>query len=117
MRVVLTILLASCFAAMILISVQKQWSGETWVKNEVIEVEKVLYPSVSVCRKYPFNTDLSPALTDLSGNFSTVAKLSLAMDNVWQKEKLFYFVNHPGTTNDTFPCAVFGGSDAGTLDF
>ena len=113
MRVALTLVLVACFVVMMMISIGNQLSGKTWMNDEVVDMDQVLYPSVSVCQNYPYEDGgkLSTVLKNIS--ISTEGKIKIARENVRNADQLFYFVNHPGMRIKPFPCTVHGGTDKG----
>ena len=73
-----------------------------------------MYPSVSICKKYAFETlvfDSSQQNIDINQLVQSV------QNNTWTLDQQFYFFTHPGAMNKTFPCTTtLGGTTPGTLD-
>ena len=100
--------LFSCFW-----SFQNLLDNKTGTDEKIIDGEKILYPSITVCKKYTFDY---PEIGDLILNktASLEEKKKEALKNVWSREKLFYFVSHPTMMNLTFPCTTTDdGTDPG----
>ena len=116
MRVVLNILLVVCFTVMMIISIRNQLSGDSLMNDEVKDITEVLYPSISICPKFPYHESfiMDAVLYNYSGSISTQEKIDFVMKSIYGQDELIYFMNHPGMTERPFPCLVYGGTDAGT---
>ena len=74
--------------------------------------DKILYPSVTLCKKYTFDEYIDETFKEESTNLTYVQdKVDL---NTWPIERLFYFFSHPGQLELRFPCTTgLGGTDPG----
>ena len=119
MQLAITLTSVAGFVVMMMISIGNQLSGKTWKNYEVLDIDQVLYPSVSVCQKYPYEdgVKLNHILKDMSGNISSQDKINKAVENVRNVDKLFYFVHHSGMKTKPFPCTVHGGTAKGHCSF
>ena len=70
----------------------------------------ILFPSISVCKKYSFNTYAAQSIRNTSMSFSE--KINLLKEKLWTRNETFYFANHPGMFNVSFPCTT--QDDTGT---
>ena len=94
-------------------SVIRFFDGRTTYYSSVVDVEQVQYPSISVCSK---NTFRENNVTDvlLSTNVSFNDKKMLALETIWKKSEVFYFVSHPGISGMRYPCVTLNdGTDHG----
>ena len=83
----------------------------TWMPRTSIDEGVVLYPSVSVCKRYFFGPTTKEIMND---SVPIQIKIQKIQNNTWNKDKLFYFVSHSKMFNVTFPCnTIKGGSDPG----
>ena len=101
------------FSYYIFQSVKRYFHGRTTYHSSVVNVEQVQYPSISVCSK---NTFRGNNVTDvlLSNNVSFNDKKMLALENIWKKNELFYFLSHPGISGMRYPCVTLNdGTDPG----
>ena len=72
----------------------------------------MLYPSVSVCKKYTFEKNLNYLFDKDSVNLTEVKEL--VIENSWNVEEVFYFLTHPSMLGMTFPCTTrLDGTDPG----
>ena len=73
----------------------------------------ILFPSITVCKKYSFNTYSSMSIRNTSMSLSE--KITLLQKSLWTRNETFYFANHPGMFNASFPCTTQDGTgtDAG----
>ena len=72
----------------------------------------MLYPSVSVCKKYTFDKNLNYLFDKDSVNLTEVKEL--VIENSWNIEEVFYFMSHPSMLGMTFPCTtMLDGTDPG----
>ena len=93
------------------ISLIKLTSLKTNFYNTIMEEDTVLYPSVTVCKKYTFDTYLDHMFENKDINLTEVKELVIA--NSWDIEEVFYFFTHPNMLGLTFPCTTDGGTDPG----
>ena len=75
--------------------------------------KSILYPSVSICKRYAFDTaDEVPALSFENKSIEDV--IEMVLNNSWNIDDQFYFFTHPGIMNLTFPCTTtLGGTSQG----
>ena len=93
-------------------SIQKYIRGETSYRSDYVDIEKIQYPSISVCKKYTFEGTITSK--NLFTNISLADKKKIALDNIWNKSEVFHFVNHPGMFRMTYPCLTTNdGTDPG----
>ena len=79
-----------------------------------INEDKLLYPSVSICKKYTFDDYIDEEL--LNHTFSMSEKQDLIKKNAWLRERAIIFVGHASMLGMTYPClTTLGGTDAGKL--
>ena len=72
----------------------------------------VLYPSVTVCKKFTFDTYLDSIFDKIPINLTEVKGLAIA--NSWDIENVFYFLSHPHMLGLSFPCTTqTDGTDPG----
>ena len=64
----------------------------------------ILFPSISVCKKYSFNTYAALSIKNTSMSLSE--KIILLQKYLWTRNETFYFANHPGMFNASFPCTT-----------
>ena len=75
-------------------SVTKWFNSRTDYHTTRVDVEKIQFPSISVCTKFTLKgKEVTPKLV---GNTSLNEKKKIALDNMWKKNEVFQFVNHPG---------------------
>ena len=82
-------------------SVIKYQTGRKSTETRMRDIDKVLYPSVSVCVDYGFKHVID---NQVSGNFSVNQTESLIRKYVWVRNETFYFVNHPTIESEGYPC-------------
>ena len=94
------------------LSIRKWFLGRTKYVSNVVDVEKIQYPSMSICKRVTFNgKEILPKLFE---NGSLAYKKKLAMENIWSKSEVFHFVSHPGMFGMAYPCVTTNdGSDPG----
>ena len=72
------------------------------------EVQKVQYPSLTICKRKAFNESIDSLL---HGNHSRVDEYVKAIKtDVVKKEDIFYFVSHPNMTESEHPCLTTSNS-------
>ena len=75
-------------------------------------MDRLLYPSVSVCKKYTFNNYIDDIFADGSLGLQDVID-RVRMESL-DIEQLFYFFSHPEMLGLTFPCTtILGGTTPG----
>ena len=85
----------------------------SYQKTSVNE-DKLLYPSVSICKKYTFDNYIDEEL--LNHTFSMSEKQDLIQQNAWLRERAVIFLGHANMLGMTYPClTTLGGTDAGKL--
>ena len=83
---------------------------KTAIHEEVVNAQEILYPSITICKKYTFEDKTT------GKRIPVVEKKKLALQNVWNRSNVFYFVSHYGMMNITFPCITNTvGSDPAKL--
>ena len=66
------------------------------------EVEKVQYPSVTVCKKRAFDMKIDNLVHD---DKTPIEDIEVAVkETVTKKKDIFYFVSQPNMTNSKHPC-------------
>ena len=85
------------------------------MNDEVEDVIEVLYPSISICPKFPYHDGfiMDAVLYNYSESISTQEKIDFVMKSIYGQDELIYFMNHHGMTNIPFPCIAYGGTDSG----
>ena len=84
----------------------KYLKGTTITSSINIDDGSILFPSVTVCKKYWFGRDESDF-----HNFSQLITKDRMHKNAWKKKDLFYFVSHPKMfDNVSFPCNTMEGT-------
>ena len=75
----------------------KYLSKKTSIQILSYDMKEPLYPSMSVCKKYTFSNYLEPIMLS---NKSTYANVANSIEsNLWTRDKVFFFLNHPGKPN------------------
>ena len=101
------------FCYYIHLSIVKYMKSATKSESEFVEDDIVQFPSLSVCPKYTFK-ETSVTRKLLISNESVGQKINLVRENIWKKDDVFYFVNHPGIFGPGFPCVTLNdGTDPG----
>ena len=73
-----------------------------------------MYPSVSICKKYAFETLV---FNNNKENIDINQLVQSVQNHSWGLDQQFYFFTHPGAMNRTFPCTTtLGGTTPGTQD-
>ena len=81
-------------------------------KNNVQERTSLVYPSVTVCKKYTFNEYIDDIFLNKSLSLEEVVETATAQS--WDVEELFYFFSQPNRRRARFPCTtVYGGTRPG----
>ena len=112
MNILVMMILLALFMRQCSISITKFFSNKTTFHTTSREEDMVLYPSVSVCKKYTFDTYFDYLFDGKTSNLSEIKKL--VRNNSWDIEKVFYFFSHPGMLGLTFPCTTtLDGGDPG----
>ena len=101
-KLLLFILLLFLFLWQSFIPIQKFSRGNTSMFTSVEEEDTLLYPSVTVCKKYTFVQYIDNIILNESVTLGDT-KAAIA-ENAWKREKVFYFLSHPKMENLTFPC-------------
>ena len=111
----LTFFYVCVFSSQIFESLKTYLTGKTEFKTQIKSGYKIQYPSVSVCPRYTYK-DIQIDVQLNTVNVSTSIIKDLVRKNIWTKDDVFYFVNHPGMFNDSgdFPCTTINdGTDPG----
>ena len=66
------------------------------------EIEKVQYPSVTICKRQAFNEKLNDLVHDDDTPIEVIE--AAILENVTKKKDIFYFVSHPNMTKSEHPC-------------
>ena len=107
------ILLLGLFIWQLTLSIFKYLSWKTSFYNTVAEEETNLYPSVTVCKKYTFDSYLDYMFQDTTSSSADDIKKAV-LENSWGVEEVFYFFTHPGMFGLRYPCTtMIDGSDPG----
>ena len=98
------------FCSLSLINLQ---SKKTGVDEDIVDITEIMYPSVTVCKKYTFENKITGNVIK-DARLSIEEKKKMAIENIWDISKVFYFVSHPNMMNMTFPCLtkISGGDPA-----
>ena len=86
----------------------KYLKGTTITSTINIDDGSILFPSVTVCKKYWFGSDESD-FKDYSNVSQLISKARIHR-NTWNKSEMFYFVSHPKMFNISFPCTTMEGT-------
>ena len=111
---ILFLILFSLFIWQCSISIIKFLSKKTSFYTTIKSTDTIVYPSVSVCKKFTYEKYLD----DLFSNESTTSIVELkkvVVENSWDLEEVFYFLTHPQVYDGlTFPCTTkLDGTDPG----
>ena len=98
-----------------LVEAHKAWrswrEGRTSVVDSVLPVDSILYPSLSICKRYTYDTFLDPLLLNSS---SLEEARGVVEGRVWGREQVVRFLGHPSILNLTYPCVTSqDGTDPG----
>ena len=86
------------------------------MNEKFTDVEELLYPSISICKKYTFADKRTMWRLINDTGLSLMEKKEMALRDIWDRMKVFHFVTHPGMLNMTFPCITTNdGTDPGRL--
>ena len=86
----------------------------TSFQKTTINQETILYPSVSICRKYTFDNYIDEDL--LNPTVTLSKKQDLIRNNSWLRERAIFFLGHSGMLGLTYPClTTMGGTDSAKL--
>ena len=86
----------------------------TSFQKTTVNQEKILYPSVSICRKYTFDNYIDEDL--LNPTVTLSKKQDLIRNNSWLRERAIFFLGHAGMLGLTYPClTTMGGTDSAKL--
>ena len=83
----------------------KYLSKKTSIQILSYDMKETLYPSMSVCKKYTFSNYLEPVMLSNKSTYANVA--NLIESNLWTRDKVFFFLNHPGELNYKSLMSVF----------
>ena len=72
------------------------------------DIEKVQYPSITICKRRAFDEQIDALVHDDATKPEEIEKAM--KDNVTKKEDIFYFVSHPNMTESEHPCLTTGNS-------
>ena len=76
------------------------------------ERNSLVYPSVTVCKKYTFNNYIDDIF--LNESLSLEEVVETADRQSWDVQELFYFFSQPNRLTARFPCTtVYGGTQPG----
>ena len=107
---VFIIITLSLFICQCLMSFLQYMGGKTDFNEATVDGEDILYPSISVCKKYTFDKQTTEQLIN-DKTISLEVKKNVAMNKTWSRDRLFYFMSHPTMMNLSFPCTT---NDDGT---
>ena len=94
------------------LSISKFMRNKTSFYNTIKSKDTILYPSVTVCKKYTYEKNLDYLFHDGTLRLSEIKEE--VIKNSLDVEKVFYFFTHPGMLGLTFPCTTnLDGTDPG----
>ena len=105
------ILLKIFFISLFLFVCQHSWkkyrTQRTTTELRKNRMEKVQYPSVSICVQNAIKT-----YVDISNNsnLSFIETMNLIKENVWKRNEAFFFVNQASGNSSGFPCITLKDS-------
>ena len=86
----------------------------TSFQKTTVNKEKLLYPSVSICKKYTFDNYIDEEL--LNSTFTLSEKQELIRNNSWLRSRAIFFLGHAGMLGLSYPClTTVGGTDSAKL--
>ena len=104
-----TIGLIISFLTLTYLSMMKFMRRDTSYHVSYKDQKNIMYPSVSICKKYAFDY-----ATLNFKNKSIGEIIDMVLNNSWSIDDQFYFFTHPGVMNLTFPCTTsLGGISPG----
>ena len=85
----------------------KYKTGRTSTEIRKNHIEKVQYPSVTVCVEYALKK-----FVDISNqsNLSYIETKNLIKENIWNRNETFFFVNQASNIYPGYPCITSKGS-------
>ena len=92
-------------------AVKKMTSTRTDMDEKVKHVDKIVYPSITVCKRYTYDNRGTTERMILKDTISLPQKKEAVREATWNRSQLFHFMNHPGMLNLTFPCTSQNGED------
>ena len=108
------VILFLLFCATLFQSGLKYTKRNTGFQKTPLNKEKLLYPSVSICKKYTFDEYIDEEL--LNPTITLSKKRDLIQKNSWLRERAIFFLGHAGMLGFTFPClTTIGGTDSAKL--
>ena len=107
------ICLVISFLTLTCVAVKRYLGKDTSYHVSYEDKKSMLYPSVSICKRYVFDKDGEVQTLDFK-NKSIDDVIAMVLNNSWNIDDQFYFFTHPGIMNLTFPCTTtFGGISPG----
>ena len=104
-----TVGLIISFLTLTYLSMMKFMRRDTSYHVSYKDQKNIMYPSVSICKKYAFDY-----ATLNFKNKSIGEIIDMVLNNSWSIDDQFYFFTHPGVMNLTFPCTTsLGGISPG----
>ena len=101
------------FLTLTYLSVVRYLGMETSYHVYFEDEKTILYPSVSICKRYAFDMDGEVKFLEFE-NKTTENVIEMVLNNSWNIDDQFYFFTHPGMMNLTFPCTTtLGGTSPG----
>ena len=102
------------FCAILFRSGLKYSKRNTSFQKTTVNEEKLLYPSVSICKKYTFDDYIDEDLINPTVTLSQ--KQNLIRNNSWLRSRALFFLGHAGMLGLTYPClTTMGGTDSAKL--
>ena len=90
----------------------KLFSTRVDSSTEFVPTENILYPSISVCKRYLAD---DPDLEEkLDSELSFAEKKKFIVRSIWNLTEVLYFMNHPEMLGLSFPCTSVDGVDPGS---
>ena len=100
------IIFLALFLWQTIFAILKYLDGTTIAATTFTNDGSILYPSVTVCKKFMNGID-----EDDFNNKSMVIEdqINKLSTNIWRKDEVFYFATHTNMFNLSFPCTTVNG--------
>ena len=83
-------------------SILRYFEGNKSVQITTFDVKKIMYPSLTFCKRQAFDDRIDDLIHDNVSKFEDIEVAIL--DNVSNMEDIFHFVSHPHMTDFNHPC-------------
>ena len=87
---------------MLINSISKYSENKKSVWITTVDVEEVMYPSVTVCKRRAFDDHINDWIHNESANLKDIEEA--LKENIATKDDIFYFVSHPNMIESNHPC-------------